>query len=281
MGREFESILFSEVCRLLGIKKSRTTPYRPSSNGLVERFNRTLKQMLSMYAHEEILDRDDHLPFLLMAYRASEHKSTGCTPNLMMLDREVDCPIDLMVGGAPESQTDLCTLEYAEWLKSTMQETFVYANKHLDTAAKSQKQTYDRKLKLREFEQGTWVWRWYPPKAGQKLELGWTGPYLVVEKISALTYKIQKEKQSAAINVHVDHLKPYEGISTPQNWLEPHVVDPAPLEMSEGHHSGEGGGNSSSDSSSEEPDIIPEQLFKSPVKTRAGRMIKPRERFSP
>ncbi|XP_060064595.1 uncharacterized protein LOC132544947 [Ylistrum balloti] len=190
MAQEFEGKLFTEVCRLLDIKKTRTTPYRPCSNGLVERFNRTLKQMLSMYAHEGKLDWDDHLPFILMAYRASEHKSTGCTPNLMMLGREVDCPIDLMVGGVPEPHTDICTLEYVEWLRTTMQETFQYAHKHLEVAAKSQEITYDRNLKSREFQIGTWVWRWYPPKAGLKLELGWTGPYLVVDKLSSLTYKI-------------------------------------------------------------------------------------------
>ena len=38
-GREFESELFSELCKLLGIEKTRTTPYRPQSDGLVERFN--------------------------------------------------------------------------------------------------------------------------------------------------------------------------------------------------------------------------------------------------
>ena len=41
-GRNFESELFQHVCSELGITKTRTTPYRPSSNGLVERFNRIL-----------------------------------------------------------------------------------------------------------------------------------------------------------------------------------------------------------------------------------------------
>ena len=41
-GRQFESKLVAEACKLLGIDKTRTTAYHPQSDGLVERFNRTL-----------------------------------------------------------------------------------------------------------------------------------------------------------------------------------------------------------------------------------------------
>lgn len=46
-GRNFESNLFGELCRLLGINKTRTTPYQPQSDGMIERFNRTSLSMLS------------------------------------------------------------------------------------------------------------------------------------------------------------------------------------------------------------------------------------------
>ena len=49
-GRNFESELFAEMCRLLGIKKTRTIPYHPQSDGMVERFNHTLEAQLSKFA---------------------------------------------------------------------------------------------------------------------------------------------------------------------------------------------------------------------------------------
>lgn len=50
-GREFESDLFKTVCHKLGVHKTRTTPYRPQSDGMFERFSRTLKQMLSIFTN--------------------------------------------------------------------------------------------------------------------------------------------------------------------------------------------------------------------------------------
>ena len=61
-GREFESFLFQDVCRLLRVEKTRTCPYRPQSNGQVERHN---------------------LQEVMMAYRTSVHAATGYTPAMM------------------------------------------------------------------------------------------------------------------------------------------------------------------------------------------------------
>ena len=55
-GRNFESDPFQQMCTLMQVHKTRTTPYRPQSDGLVERFNRTLQQMLSMYVNDRRYD---------------------------------------------------------------------------------------------------------------------------------------------------------------------------------------------------------------------------------
>ncbi|ROT68742.1 hypothetical protein C7M84_013108 [Penaeus vannamei] len=57
-GREFESVVFQECCRLLGIKKTRTTALRPQSDGLVERFNRTLIHEVAKYCSSYQRDWD-------------------------------------------------------------------------------------------------------------------------------------------------------------------------------------------------------------------------------
>ncbi|XP_038060519.1 uncharacterized protein LOC119731418 [Patiria miniata] len=84
-GREFEAELFQGTCKLLGVQKTRTTPFYPQSDGMVERFNRTVKTMLSLFVHENQDDWDEHLPYVMMAYRSSQHDSTKFTPNMLML----------------------------------------------------------------------------------------------------------------------------------------------------------------------------------------------------
>ena len=74
------------------IQKTRTTPYSPKFDGLVERFNRTFIQILLVCAEENFYNWDGHLPYLLTGYRFTEYSSTKCTPSLLMLGR------DLMIG---------------------------------------------------------------------------------------------------------------------------------------------------------------------------------------
>ena len=69
-GVQFESKVFQNLCTELGIDKTRTTPYHPQSDGLVERFNRTLAEMLSKVVDndhrnwDERFSGDDGLPFI-------------------------------------------------------------------------------------------------------------------------------------------------------------------------------------------------------------------------
>ncbi|KAK7918651.1 hypothetical protein WMY93_009935 [Mugilogobius chulae] len=77
------------------ITKTRTTPYHPFSNGQVERFNRTLLQMLRCYVNQNQRNWEEQLPLLTAAYRSSRHTVTGFTPNKLMLGREVHQPQDV------------------------------------------------------------------------------------------------------------------------------------------------------------------------------------------
>lgn len=93
-GIQFESQLFSEMCRLFNFKKTHTAPYHPQSDGMVEVFNKTLAYMLLAYVDEHHNDWDEHLPYVMMAYRSTVHETTCTIPNMMMLDREVATPLD-------------------------------------------------------------------------------------------------------------------------------------------------------------------------------------------
>ena len=86
-GSAFDSKLFRSVCVLLGIHKTRTTPYHPQADGVVERLNRTLESMLTATVKTDQTDWDLQLPFVSAAYRSTKHATTGFSPNYLVLGR--------------------------------------------------------------------------------------------------------------------------------------------------------------------------------------------------
>ena len=67
-GRQFESTLIAEICKCLGIHKTRTTPYHPQSDGLVEQFNHTLLNMIATTMGGHPGTWEDHTQKVLLAY---------------------------------------------------------------------------------------------------------------------------------------------------------------------------------------------------------------------
>ena len=95
-GWQFESQLMQEVCKLLKIHKTRTTPYHPQSDRLVERFNRTLLSMLSTCTHDSPFDWEHHLRKVCMAYNSSVQSSTGYSPFYLMFGHQAQLPVDII-----------------------------------------------------------------------------------------------------------------------------------------------------------------------------------------
>ena len=97
-GWQFESEVISEIFKLLGVHKSRTTPYHPQSDGLVEWYNRTLLSMLSTAAADHPFHWEDYLCHLCMAYNTSTHPTTGFTLFNLMFGSQDYMPIEIMYG---------------------------------------------------------------------------------------------------------------------------------------------------------------------------------------
>jgi transposase InsO family protein len=88
--------LLTELYKLLHVKPIRTSPYHPQTDGLVERFNQTLKAMLKKTAVDEGKDWDKLLPYLLFAYREVPQASTGFSPFELLYGWQVRGPLDIL-----------------------------------------------------------------------------------------------------------------------------------------------------------------------------------------
>lgn len=93
LGAEFQSKLFSELLQWMEIHQLRTTPYKPSTNGTVERFHRTLNSMLGKVVKESQRDWHERLPLVMAAYRSTVHNATGSRRiGCFLVERHV-CPL--------------------------------------------------------------------------------------------------------------------------------------------------------------------------------------------
>ena len=85
-GRNFESVLIKQFCKLTGVEKSRSTQYHPMGNGMVERFNKTLLNILGTLVEDS--QKADWLSYfaqMVHSYNATRHESTSYSPYFLML----------------------------------------------------------------------------------------------------------------------------------------------------------------------------------------------------
>ncbi len=211
-GRNFESILFHELCKLFDIEKTRTTPYRPQSDGFIERFNRTVLSMLGRYTSRDQKDWDRKLPFVLMAYRSAVHSSVGFSPNEMMLGHSVRLPIDLVYGTPPGEKYSRD--EYVRELQNHLEEVHEYARKNLEISSSKQKKQYDHRCREIGFKELDLVWYYCPRRRkglSPKLQNFWRGPCTVVNRLSDILYRIRLDDSNTTVVVHCDKLKLFSG----------------------------------------------------------------------
>ena len=243
-GPEFEGTLIRSLANLLGFNKTRTSPYRPQSDGQVERFNRSLLNMLSAFVTDQALDWDEHLPYVCMAYRSSVNTSTGCTPYSMIYGRECTMPVDLLYPHPPSANPAIsCGPEYVNFVRKALETSHLFARQHLKASTVRQKKGYDSYSKDRPaFQIGDMVRYYYPPaKQTNKFARPWLGPFEVIARPTTVDYTIRLVSQPAKVRtVHIDTIKPFEtpyslndSNALPQYDPPPEVLDDHPDHLDE------------------------------------------------
>ena len=140
------SQLVAEVCVLFGVQKLNTSGYHPQINGLCERFNSTLIQMLAKTGELYGQDWDKHLPYVLYAYRATVQESTRESPFYLLYGRDPVLPmLDALSHERTPYMIDLD--DYKNELLTALTSTWKLANTNISTAQDRQKITFDRTAK--------------------------------------------------------------------------------------------------------------------------------------
>ena len=209
-GTNLLSHLMLDLCKMLGIKKLNTTAYHPECDGMVERFNRTLKSSLRKHAATFGNQWDKYLYGVLYAYRNIPHESTGEKPSYLLYGMDCRTPSEAAIlPPPPTSWSDID--DYREEVTLSLSTTRANAVKNIRKAQQRYKRQYDRNAGTVEYSVGQWVLVRFPADEtgrNRKLSRPWHGSYRVVTvkdpDISVTKIYFPRDKQ---ITVHQSRVK--------------------------------------------------------------------------
>lgn len=228
-GPAFVSDLLARLAEQLEVSHSFATPYHPQTNGTVERFNRTLKAMLASFANER-QNWDELLPALLLAYRSARNESTHVSPFLITYGREARLPTSLGALQPPRlrdpcADVDLAQ-EFAETLAQEQSKRYQQAGEAASSSKQAAKRHYDGKHKTVNFDVGAEVWLFTPDTSSPSLP--WHGPFVVVERVGDLDYKLRDARTGETLPKTVHAQRLCKRPRRPDH-LRPTALQPTPL----------------------------------------------------
>lgn len=206
-GSNFESEVFQEHCKLLGITKTHMTPLRPQSDGMVERANRTIEKMLTAFVFENQNDWNEYIYLLMLAYRSSEHESTGFSPYQMLFANQPTLTIDIILGKPETHDNQVFHTDYVELLREKLDKIQDRARQNLNLSSKNMKRRYDYQSNAQVYKIGDNVWLCNPTRTKGRcpeLQKPWVGPYTIIHKINDILFRIQRSPHSKPKVVHYD-----------------------------------------------------------------------------
>ena len=193
-GRNFESDLIKELCKIAGVKKVHTTPYHPQGNGQCERFNSTLCNMLGTLSEEEKSDWKSHLGCMTHAYNCTKHAFTTYSPYYLMFGRHPRLSIDVEFGlNKPNCSDNSSKSRYIQKLRRRLNYAFQKASKYSDQQASKYKHSYDKSVKGPQLHENDLVLvKIVAHKGRHKLQDRWEPEeYVVIEQPIAGTPDIR------------------------------------------------------------------------------------------
>lgn len=190
-GRQFESTLFERLTATIGCQHFRTTSYHPQSNGIIERWHRTLKASLMC---QQTASWADRLPTVLLGLRTAHKKDIDASPAEMLYGQTLRLPGELFdevkIAPQPNNESEFVNKfrEQMQQIKPTRTAHHSNVNPFVHKELKNSTHAFVRNDRVK------------PP-----LTLPYDGPFKIVKR-NEKYYKM--EMNGKAINISIDRLKP-------------------------------------------------------------------------
>ena len=203
-----------QLCTKFQVKHRLISPYRPQTNGMIERFNRTLGECIAKLINDNDKEWDEYISSVLFAYRTMKHKSTGYSPFYLMYGRQAKLPVELKVETICDSEKDMeeaildrvvtihkMEIDQQDVLINIEQRQQKAKDRHDDQRVAQRLKISDKVLVERT---------WKRKDMSAKLENQWMGPYYIHDVIGYNNYKLRSmEGQLIKGTIHGNRLKIY------------------------------------------------------------------------
>ena len=208
-GRNFELKLVKSLNQALQISKTRTTDFRPQSNAVVERMKRTLQSMLTKGINDEQSNWSQQLPYVMMAHRTSVHESTEYTPHFVVYGQEVCLTIEFIYPN-PSDQPPADIHEFVSARQVRFQKAYDSVRTALKFNQRCRNALYNRKVHGPTYQVNQKLLLHnpvVPVGKSSKFFSPWKGPYVILQCLNDVTYRIQKIATQKELVVQNDRLK--------------------------------------------------------------------------
>jgi hypothetical protein len=211
-GTNFTSKLTKAFLDVVGVSPRFATPGHPESMGAVERWNRTLKNMLNKNIQEHGREWDVHLPYLLFAYREVPHTTTGLSPYQLVYGRIPRGPLSLLKNSWTGEETIPTSASqsvetYLQDLMQKLKNAHDIASENAKVAQDCYATRYNLRSRVKKFNVGDQVLVLIPSSPNKLLNT-WKGPATVIEMTRQHSAKVEMEDGSIR-ELHINKLRPY------------------------------------------------------------------------
>lgn len=213
-GTAFTADLTQAILRYSQTSHRRTTAYHPQTNGLTERLNKTIADMLAMYVDVEHKTWDAILPYVTFAYNTAVQETTQFAPYKLVYGRSPTTTLDAMLPVGTDEE-DLDVASYLDRAEEARQ----LARLRIKSQQTVDRRHYNLRRHHTEYQPGDLVWVWTPIRRrglSEKLLRRYFGPYKVVRRRGELDYEVvpdgltsSQRRRARPEVVHVVRLKPY------------------------------------------------------------------------
>lgn len=204
-GSEFVNSVMQEIASELLMRHAKITAYHPSANGIIERANYTIVNILRTMVLGNISIWDTMLPTCTLAYNTAYHRSIRESPFFLLFLRDPRMPYT-MLESPQKPWYDIDS--YKQEISVIAKKVYERCQMYLEEGREEMERNY-KPSKVKPLKVGDRVFLKHIPtrKEPKKLQSIFDGPYRVVDKISDVVVKIRNLRTSKLVTVHTDRVK--------------------------------------------------------------------------